>query len=1040
MKSIKKILTLALALVMMAQAVVIPALADTGDGEVTATYDAVIMDVKGGADAIATLTFDDGRDASVSKLVPLLEQYGLRASLMLVPTRVEGQSGTAYTTVAGLKSYLATGTVGIESHGYSHMYIAPEGTADYVEGNFTDANVKNETAGSLTYLNTKFPNEDVLTFAVPGSSYRDEAMDAVMDYFYAARRNTKGSSSVWQTLNPADNAEAGGWYNPYITWLTMKDEAGLNDRLAYLETCVINKGWFIAGAHDIADNPDSSLEDMTPATLSALLAKMKEYQDAGKLWVATYTDATKYVRERQNSTVTEYSTADGLFVKINMNEETENGLPLSTDVFDMPLTVRVEIPDGWTKVRFRQLQNGEIFETTVDSFVSGGKTFALVDVLPDGTAGYLTDGNAPIPSTAVNAEIAAAKGGANGIVSMTYDDGLYDTAELLNELFAEYGLEASLMLVTDKTNTSGGYTTAQWNKIFSEGYLEPQSHSSKHINVRTSTLDAAGLDEEIGGSYRDLVRDFPEYDHLTFAIPNSNYSKTELDVVNDYFYAARGGYCTLNSKLGIPQSLSPTFGTAAGSWYNPYMVRLQPNQPVYQSTNSTEQIISYLNKCATDGGWFISITHAVVTDDDPKANPTDGSEPADMTESQARLIFSSMQSLKESGKLWVTTYSEATKYVRERQNSTVTAYTTADGMYVELTMATETEDGLPLPADIFNLPLTVKIQVPSTWGKFTYTQGGQSTEVECFSEGGIKFAYIDLVPNGGPATLVNTGDPTGYVESLGMKHNVAADDSLTLNLYLPAESKVSGVYVGRTALAATPYGENMLVYSVGDINVTDINSEYKITLKFVSSTGYSDYVMTLSVISYFESLANSISVTAEEKQLAYNFLLFARASVVKFAAPNTMPDTSRADAVIQKLEAQGCTPASSTAAPSDLGTLTNVLTAADMAINEKPYYLFYIKEGFTGTLTVSYNDSTGTHTTEYAVVNGYYHCKNYVIFEVEGVYSLASELTIAATGKIGEADVTASGKYSMKNYSDGVGSDYVRQLYSWVLAADAYRN
>ena len=76
----------------------------------------------------------------------------------------------------------------------------------------------------------------------------------------------------------------------------------------------------------------------------------------------------------------------------------------------------------------------------------------------------------------------------------------------------------------------------------------------------------------------------------------------------------------------------------------------------------------------------------------------------------------------------------------------------------------------------------------------------------------------------------------------------------------------------------------------------------------------------------------------------------------------------------------------------------------------------------------------------YEIVNGYYHCKNYVIFEVEGVYSLASELTITATGEIGGTAVSAQGNYSMKNYADGVNSEYVNMLYSWVLSANAYGN
>ena len=49
--------------------------AKNGAGEIE--YDAEIMKVKGGAKAIATMTFDDGVHATNTALLPLLEKYDL---------------------------------------------------------------------------------------------------------------------------------------------------------------------------------------------------------------------------------------------------------------------------------------------------------------------------------------------------------------------------------------------------------------------------------------------------------------------------------------------------------------------------------------------------------------------------------------------------------------------------------------------------------------------------------------------------------------------------------------------------------------------------------------------------------------------------------------------------------------------------------------------------------------------------------------------------------------------------------------------------
>ena len=49
---------------------------------------AEIMNVKGGARAIATMTFDDGHPRTSIKLNELLPRYGCRASLMLYTYKI----------------------------------------------------------------------------------------------------------------------------------------------------------------------------------------------------------------------------------------------------------------------------------------------------------------------------------------------------------------------------------------------------------------------------------------------------------------------------------------------------------------------------------------------------------------------------------------------------------------------------------------------------------------------------------------------------------------------------------------------------------------------------------------------------------------------------------------------------------------------------------------------------------------------------------------------------------------------------------------
>ena len=89
---------------------------------------------------------------------------------------------------------------------------------------------------------------------------------------------------------------------------------------------------------------------------------------------------------------------------------------------------------------------------------------------------------------AVNAEIMTVYGGAKGIVTMTYDDGIYDTALILDELCEKYDLYASLMMIASKVKEDNG-TLKQWLELFENGRLEPQNHSMTHMPFRSSDPD-----------------------------------------------------------------------------------------------------------------------------------------------------------------------------------------------------------------------------------------------------------------------------------------------------------------------------------------------------------------------------------------------------------------------------------------------------------------------------------------------------------------------------------------------------------------------
>ena len=336
----------------------------------------------------------------------------------------------------------------------------------------------------------------------------------------------------------------------------------------------------------------------------------------------------------------------------------------------------------------------------------------------------------------VDAEIMMVYGGADGIISMTFDDGYYETTLLLDELFEKYDLKGSIMMIGEKsTNTAGKFQT-----IFDGGRLEPQSHSMTHVNLTDAYVPYESQDDifeyEIAESKTHIAALFPNDDIITFAIPYGGMSDAAYDFAAEYYYGIR------TTKYGV-QSLDPDFSREYGSWSKMY------SPATYQSSFSyaddPEEAQWKWIKTAIDNaanGWYIPITHRVGDVED-----------TDLTYAMADKMFAYIAQLKNEGKVWVTTYSEAVKYVRERQNSTVNAYFEDGSIYVDLNMAEVTADGLALDNDVFNTPLTVKVSVPASYGTIYYTIGGKEYSSEPFSDGGGNYVYVNVVPNCGPVKL-----------------------------------------------------------------------------------------------------------------------------------------------------------------------------------------------------------------------------------------------------------------------------------------------
>ena len=431
-------------------------------------------------------------------------------------------------------------------------------------------------------------------------------------------------------------------------------------------------------------------------------------------------------------------------------------------------------------------------------------------------------------NTEYTAEFMQAYNGAKGIMSMTFDDGDISTNEWLNTMFEKYDLYGSTMAIVQgnyESNNGGTYIMDQtkvdrWKTIFGKGRLEPESHTYTHMVLPNdnwaSHNNGQGLENNTPENYqqelavsKQLIKDYLGYDVVCLAPSNNTLSDGAMEVVKKNYYAVRQGDRIQGTKV---QSLDPTPGShVSGGWFNLWMLAFYDGE--HQGVNVTiPNAVDYVSK---NGGWIVTMCHGI--------RETSG----DATYAEAEALFQKLSEYQKAGTVWVTTFGRATKYIRERQNSTISYSYALDGATLEVVMADKTADNLPLPESIFNHPLTVKIQVKNGVKQVSYPLNGVEHSADTFEENGKTYAYVNVVPNSGKITVKSvTGEGIFTAEHLAqaldadgtykLADNLVLDDSVDLvaagkNVVINLDGKTI-TFIGKNTITV-PEGSSVTFHS-----------------------------------------------------------------------------------------------------------------------------------------------------------------------------------------------------------------------------------
>ena len=386
-------------------------------------YDARVMSAKGGADGIVVLIHDDGTVSTVNTIDEIYQTYGLVGDMALTQSNAE-----KYT--ADFLAKINTGRWKVVSHSKTHTYwgaYTESGesstkcdTDDEVASHFNeDGSCKGDNVEKLTaevvtvqqVLQGLFPGQRVLTFAYPGFSaeqtafknyakangltydifdhVRSESSRALIEETYISARAGMGFGIDLDDPDSSWNASAYGnetaWnYFPAYSWAYSNVDTILNG----VNSAAVNGELAVIYCHKVEENPTTT-SNMTLASDYRTVAELLSgYVKEGKIWNTHYEDAVLYVREATSST-------------LNVVEYGESGMTvlltdeMRDDIYDMSLTVRVNIPESWEAVKVVQ---GDDISYAYGKLI--GNTWCVdTEIVPDRGEAYIT------PITAEQIEI-----------------------------------------------------------------------------------------------------------------------------------------------------------------------------------------------------------------------------------------------------------------------------------------------------------------------------------------------------------------------------------------------------------------------------------------------------------------------------------------------------------------------------------------------------------------------------------------------------------------------------------------------------------
>jgi peptidoglycan/xylan/chitin deacetylase (PgdA/CDA1 family) len=250
----------------------------------------------------------------------------------------------------------------LANHTISHAYLPAMDQANmFYELDMCSEDIRRELGPKYTFsAECPFGTHDIRLLTLVYPKYPLYRNGMTENYIHVILRGVNEDPA-------ASGKEYVQWQRGAVSASTMPEMKG------WIDTSIKDTLWFVLVIHGI---DGVGWEPLTTATVREYFDYIKSREN--NLWIATFGDIGKYMRERVNGIVSSYAFGDVITVTVSH--------PLDRTVYDLPLTLRTTTPASWTGVTIAQGAR----KSSVPVIHDSGGSYVSYRAVPDGTPITLT--------------------------------------------------------------------------------------------------------------------------------------------------------------------------------------------------------------------------------------------------------------------------------------------------------------------------------------------------------------------------------------------------------------------------------------------------------------------------------------------------------------------------------------------------------------------------------------------------------------------------------------------------------------------------